>query len=332
MPSEYRRPGWITEDLELQATQNPNVRLLEPHEDPDPEDYLQERWKMAVKDGHALNPDEIPLTYYDYTKSNWAAFSKLRQEYSMPDLPYQVGLPGTLEDPMFAFRRKSTTQSLVNGFRHRKPFEIALQRQVDQIWEDQTIGDPGKDKLKELKFQVEVPAEIGGMDKMWDWVQPGTNLALAPILGRGIVRQVAGFPQGSDVIAHPCKGDWKRNAYDEASTALIVTLAKSIIHQWPEGRNLDGIHFPFAAGNIPPSLKASHYTALGRLAKVLPQETRFIAGFVHEGLTPRQHFDIRNRIEDIMQRPVDIAAACGLGRVSLETARHLTQQSIELVT
>lgn len=333
LPSgETARPDWIAsagEDLDLLQA-NPNVRSLREDEDPDSDDYLGNRWKMAVKDGHTLEPDSIQLNYSRHAHEAWLAFDQLRQEFGLPDLPLQVGLPGTLQNPMFAFRRKSPVKTLINGFKYRKPFEIALQKQVDAIWDDPSVGSPGKDKTDELMWHIEIPAEEGGMDKMPKSIQPVTNKLIAPILARGIVRQVAGLPEGSNVIIHPCKGDWERRAFSNSSTALITALVKSIISQWPKGRTLDGIHFPFAAGKIPPSMEESHYEALAGLARVLPERTRFIAGFVHEGLTPEQHFMIRDHIERVLGRRVDIAAACGFGRIDRKTARWLTKMSVEL--
>lgn len=229
---------------------------------------------------------------------------------------------------MFAFRRRSTLETLLNGFKYRKPFEIALQKQVNTIWHDPEIGDA--DKNKEILWQIEVPAEAGGMDKMPKRIQPVTNKLIAPVLARGIVRQVAGLPEGSNVVIHTCKGDWERRAFSNSSTELIASLVQSIISQWPKGRTLDGIHFPFAAGNIPPSTKESHYEALAKLTNVLPEHTRFIAGFVHEGLSFEQHLTIRDHIESLLERRVDIAAACGYGRVDRKTASWLAKMSVDL--
>ncbi len=333
LPSgETRRPNWIAsdgEDLD-QLLEHPDLRTLGAEEDPDPEDYLGNRWKVAVKEGRTLNPDEIELHYSQHTHDAWPDFSQLRDEFGLPDLPLQVGLPGTLQDPMFAFRRKSTLKTLVNGFRYRKPFQIALQNQVDTIWNDPEIGSPGRDKNQELTWHVEVPAEAGGMDKMPKGIQPITNKLIAPILARGIVQQVAGFPEDSNVIIHTCKGDWERRPFSNSSTALIASLVESIISQWPKGRTLDGIHFPFAAGNIAPSLDESHYKALARLTDILPEHTRFIAGFVHEDLSRAEHFRVRDMIERNLERLVDIAGACGFGRVSRKVARRLTQMSVDL--
>jgi hypothetical protein len=333
LPSgETRRPNWIAsdgEDLD-RLLEHPDLRILADREDPDPDDYLGNRWKVTVKEGHKLNPNKIELHYSQHTHDAWTDFSRLRDEFRLPDLSLQVGLPGTLQDPMFAFRRKNTLRTLVNGFRYRKPFEIALQKQVETIWNDPEIGSPGKDKTKEIMWHIEVPAETGGMDKMPKGVQPVTNKLIAPILARGIVRQVAGFPEGSNVIIHTCKGDWERRAFSNSSTALIASLVRSIISQWPQGRTLDGIHFPFAAGDIAPSLDESHYKALSGLSDILPEHTRFIAGFVHEGLTQDEHFRVRDLIERNLGRRVDIAGACGFGRVKRGVARRLAKMSVAL--
>src|SRR5690606_42032480 len=60
------------------------------------------------------------------------------------------------------------------------------------------------------------------------------------------------------------------------------------------------------------------YAALAELR--LPPEVRFAAGIVHEGRELDELRRLRNRIETLVGRPVDVAAACGLGRRDRERA------------
>jgi hypothetical protein len=332
LPSgETDRLGWITDEDLKYLQDHPDIRVLEPNEDPDPSDYLGNRWKMAVKPGHTFRAELIDMRYYQRIRANWPAFSALRDKYERPDLAYQVNLPGTLQTPMFAFRRKSAVKSLVNAFRYRQPMAEALQKEVNNIHTSPEIGDPGVDKNQDLVYQIEIPAEEGGMNQLPPRLQPVTNPILGSVLARGVVRQIAGLPEGSRSIIHTCKGDWEHRAFSDSSTDLIVALSSAIIRQWPPGRDLAGIHIPFGAGRTPPSLEASHYAPLGTLAAQLPKNTRLIAGLVHEKLSLGQQRDILHRIEDIMQRSVDISASCGFGRVSLGVARRLTRKAVALV-
>jgi len=168
------------------------------------------------------------------------------------------------------------------------------------------------------------------MNQMPGRLQPITNPVLGSILARGVTRQIAGLPEGSRSIIHTCKGDWEHRAFSDSSSELIVALSSAIIRQWPAGRELAGIHIPFGAGRKPPSLETSHYASLGTLAARLPENTRLIAGIVHERLSLGQQRGLLHRIEDIMQRSVDVGPSCGFGRVSLEVARRLTRQAVEL--
>src|SRR5687767_4321381 len=77
LPSgETSSPNWIASsggDLD-QLLQHPDLRALADAEDPDPNDYLGNRWKVAVKKGHKLNPDEIKLNYSQHTHDAWPDF------------------------------------------------------------------------------------------------------------------------------------------------------------------------------------------------------------------------------------------------------------------
>ena len=119
-----------------------------------------------------------------------------------------------------------------------------------------------------------------------------------------------------------------RQIEDEENTAFshledaapAVELANALVRRFPEGRRLEFIHMPFAHGSQPPSVEASFYTPLGRLR--LPDGVRFVAGFVHEAQPLETQHRVRSLIEDQIGHPVDIAAACGLGRRNRDAARR----------
>ncbi|GGB84063.1 hypothetical protein [Dyadobacter sediminis] len=65
-----------------------------------------------------------------------------------------------------------------------------------------------------------------------------------------------------------------------------------------------------------PSDAAAHYKLLKNI--ILPDETRFVAGFVHEKNDLDRNRLIRDSIEEGRGHPVAIASSCGPGRRSPE--------------
>ena len=324
LPSEARRPDWIQEELG-KLGDHPDIELIQPGDLSSYENIP----RFRVRDGHTLNDTAIDLTYYQYTFENWPLFAELRDASNLPNLAYQIGFPGTLQLPMFAFGNPNP----LNGFRYRDPFKRAYQREVDKIWEDSTIaGPPGSEKNQDLIWQIEFPAEVGGMDKAPGFMQPLSNPFAARFFARGIVEQVSGLPEGARVVLHACNGDLKHEGFSHPRSAELITiLINEIVKQWPIGRTLEGVHFPFASGKEQPSLEPAYYRPLGKLA-LHNTDTRFIAGFVHENATYDQQQMTRDMIEQALGQQVDVAPACGLGRRELVVARDLVQRCVRLVS
>ena len=55
----------------------------------------------------------------------------------------------------------------------------------------------------------------------------------------------------------------------------------------------------------------------------LPQNTRFIAGFVHEKLSLDEHKSLLKIIEHIRGEKIEVACSCGMGRRSSGAADQL---------
>ena len=91
-----------------------------------------------------------------------------------------------------------------------------------------------------------------------------------------------------------------------------MLLANAIAAGFPEDKVLEYVHAPFAAAKEPPIEAEAFYEPLRDLE--LPDDTRFIAGFLHESLDTEAHRELLARIERLSGREVDVAAACGLGR------------------
>lgn len=324
---ETRRPDWVIEDMQLLES-HPDVRV-EKTKLPGrkPYDGYDTMPDFYVKPGHTLRPELINLNYHSYVKDNWPHFSKLRTEFGLGNLPYQVTFPGTLNPSMFSFGK----QNPVLGFKYRQAFEIAYKREVDAIMVDEAIGRSGRDKNDELVWQIEIPAEVGGMSKPPRFMQRLSNPLAAAVFARGVARQVVALPEGARVIIHTCPGDYHHKAYSPLqNTDLLVALSKAIIKHWPPGRELAGLHFPVASGDRMPSTEPEYYRSLNKLARVLPQNTRFIAGFVHERSSLEDLKKVLAIIERQLGRQVDIAYFCGLGRVSPSVARDVAQKCLQL--
>jgi len=91
-----------------------------------------------------------------------------------------------------------------------------------------------------------------------------------------------------------------------------VLVANELVGVWPLDRPLEFIHVPFAAAEEPPTFERPFYERLRELR--IPASTRFVAGCIHETLSPERQVELLRLIESRAGREVDVAAACGLGR------------------
>ena len=73
----------------------------------------------------------------------------------------------------------------------------------------------------------------------------------------------------------------------------------------------------------------SFYAPLAGLT--LPSGTRFAAGFAHESQELDDQLRVRSLIEQGLGHPVDISAACGLGRRTAESGLAVLHRTAELL-
>jgi hypothetical protein len=185
-------------------------------------------------------------------------------------------------------------------FRHRAAFTQATLREIRTIFEKAGTH---------VVFQLEIPAELVFVTQFPALLRPG----IARWLSRGVAALAAQSPEGARFGIHLCLGDLNHKALASMrDVSPLVLLTNALVRAWPTGRPLEFIHAPFAAAVQPPPLEPGFLAPLRKLH--VPEATRFIAGFVHEGQSLEQQRELLQRIESLMGRSVDVAAACGLGR------------------
>jgi hypothetical protein len=189
---------------------------------------------------------------------------------------------------------------------HRKPFHEATVAEVRAIF-----AEAGRDVV----FQIEVPFELVFVARAPRAVRP----VAAWLLARAVTGIARDAPAGVRMGVHLCLGDMNHKALvGMKDMSPVVELANAIVRGWPSGRDLEFIHAPFSGASQPPPLDPAYYAPLSKL-RLAPQ-TRFIAGFVYEHQSLEEQTRLLEVIEDAAGRPVDVSAACGLGRRSLQEA------------
>ena len=254
---------------------------------------------FKVRSGHRF--EAVELDYYKAFEESWPEFQKARVELGRPDLSFQVGIPGPIDIAFAAFGFNP-----ISGFRYSRPFEDAAIAQISRIHEQ--AGSEVVYQIEipiELEIAIRMPSPIRGLGVRW--------------LARRILRVVERAPEGTRWGFHICVGDMNNEAFSKLSDSKpSVLLANALVDQFPAGRKLEFVHMPFAHGSIPPTSEEAFYEPLTELS--LPDDVRFIAGFVHERQDLATQQGIRELIEDRIGHPVDVAAACGLGRRDLAQA------------
>jgi hypothetical protein len=102
-----------------------------------------------------------------------------------------------------------------------------------------------------------------------------------------------------------------------------------IVRQWPKGRALSYVHVPLAMPGERASTDRRFYESLRRLN--LPQEVRFVAGFVDGRLSEDDHTRILRTIEGILKRSVDVSSPCGFERGGTASCEDLLVTTANLV-
>lgn len=265
--------------------------------------------KMRVRPGHRLYGINLDFGHAEAARESLPALRRVRDQLGRPDLPFQSSVPGDFDTAFF-------TLGPVEGLRHLRAFTEMTLREVREVKE--TVGD-------DTVFQIEVPVELVMMIKAPARVRP----LVASRLAEGILRIARNSPAGTRFGVHLCVGDLNNQPLAEMDdVSPLVLLANAVARRWPEGRPLLYVHAPFAAADKPAPVRPDYYAPLRGLE--LPADVDLVAGFVHERQDLADQRRIRDQVDDLVGRQVDLAAACGLGRRSREAAERNLEQTAEL--
>lgn len=244
--------------------------------------------------------ETLELDYSRHFAQSWPAFQEFRRSRD-PAVVLQVGIPSHLDLALIAFGFKPT-RALTN----LAPFRDATVREITRIHD--RAGD-------DVVFQLEIPIPLILLTRV-----PGPIRGpVAARLAAELIKAIRRSPAGARFGVHLCYGDMNHEAMgDPTDSGPLVQLANALIAAWPASQRLEFIHAPFARGRRPPPLDPTFYAPLAGLR--LPGGTRFAAGIVHEDLGLDELRQLRDRIEALVARTVDVGAACGLGRRDRERA------------
>ncbi|MGH3443411.1 MAG: hypothetical protein ACRDUY_15475 [Nitriliruptorales bacterium] len=298
------RRNWIIHIIES-LREHPD---LEVRREGDWSDY-DRTLTYRIRPGRHLDGRTLDFGHVLAFEESFPLFEKLRDEHDRPDLAFQVGIPGDFDMALF-------TLGPTGALLHRWPFTVATLREIHAIHRHGG-GD--------VVFQLEIPAELVAVTSLPDPARP----LVAAYLARGIAALATRSPEGTRFGLHLCLGDMNHRALGRMKDVRpLVLLANAIVRRWPEGRPLEFLHAPLAAGEDPPPREPAFYAPLSRLR--LPSTTRFIAGLVHEDRTVAEQEELVRLIEGLLGRSVDVAASCGLGRRRLEDALATMERAAAL--
>ncbi|HEX3126117.1 MAG TPA: hypothetical protein VH394_02210 [Thermoanaerobaculia bacterium] len=243
-------------------------------------------------------PERVRFDYDVFCKQNMPVLRRLASERGLDGIRFQMGIPTGI---CFGFAFPNPADRM----RYRGAFEDVLAREANEVVRSGRDG---------VVIQLEAPPEVYMAYEMPEMLEP---LSVAPI--RDLAAKI---DAGARIGVHLCLGDLRNKPLLQPKDVKpLVELSNRLVDTWPEGRILEYIHYPLAAGDVPPPTDPAFY---GPLADIhLPKGTHFVAGFVHEGLSFEQNLDILRALEDIRGETVDVACSCGIGRRTPEVADHL---------
>ena len=284
------RSGWVKPIVEW-ARANPDLELVRDG------DYSSMRntpfFRVA---GERFDPANIHLQSLRAFEESYPAFKVLRERHGRPEVRFQVGIPAPIDCAWATF----ATDDVVPDPALAAVFHEATIPQMRAI--HAAAGD-------DVVFQLETVAAMVAVVMAPEDQQQ----ALATHMGAMLAGVAKSAPEGANFGLHLCLGDFNhQSVVDMGSARPLVLLANAVAAMWPQDRPLGYIHAPFAAAETPGHLEEEWFEPLAELD--VPEDVRFVAGFIHESLGIDDLRVIRDRIDRLTGRQVDVAATCGLGR------------------
>ena len=284
------RSIWVTPIIDTLRA-NPDVEQVREGDGTSYEDTPEFR----LKPGQSLDPANLRLQYAHAFQRSFDSFKALRRQFDRPELRFQVGIPAPTDLAVYSFGEAA--------FADHSLYEAFLEATAREIEEIVEAAD------EDVVFQVETVVGLVAVAQADD----GEQEAVANRMADQLLNVVRRAPKGTHFGFHLCLGDFNHEAYGRMRDSRpLVLLSNALAASWPEDRKLEFIHVPFAAAKEPPIAEVEFYEPLRDLD--LPDDVRFIAGFLHESLDLKAHQELLERIEERVGHEVDIAAACGLGR------------------
>ncbi len=301
------RQGWITAQVQRCADSGAFQVLREIVREPErglQKDY-QSGYLLKASFPPERWPSHLTLGYRESFEKSYPVFAALRREHGLESLRFQVGVPAGLDITM-------TSMQPEEAVRYAPAFNRQIALEVNAI----AAAAAG-----EVVVQIEVPVELGMVVS-----QPETANGL-PL--QSILSLVDLLNPAVPVGIHLCLGDLNNRALTRLSTTgHLVRMSNLLVQRWPHDHPLAFIHYPLAEGQQPPRSEEGFYAPLAELQ--LPESSRMIAGFVHEGASEAELGRILAVVEAAVGRRVDVASSCGLGRRKREVAEELLRRTARL--
>ncbi|HVG06944.1 MAG TPA: hypothetical protein VNM67_04510 [Thermoanaerobaculia bacterium] len=249
--------------------------------------------------------DRLAFGYDAELARYYPIFRRLREEGGWNGLKFQMGVPTGLGLGFVIANPE-------DRMRYQGAFNAVIAREVNAMLE--MAGD-------DVVIQIEAPPEVYAAYQYPQMMEVISIGSILDLVGR--------IKPGARIGLHLCLGDLHNLPLMQLNRVQpLVELSNRLVEKWPKDRELVYMHYPFAAGNVPPSTDPSLYQPLVDIR--LPESTHFVAGFVHEGLSYDENEGILRSIEEARGGTVDVASSCGIGRRAPEVAEQLLRFTARL--
>jgi hypothetical protein len=285
---------------------------------------------FKLRRGAPFTSADLNLDLYDDFATHWTKVRQLLRDHNRTDLPYQQRWPTDFNYGYFAFGKFRT---IFRQSRYLRPFLEALRREVGNICEAAARKpQPEVGPKPEILVQIEFPGELVVLTKGRAKVPAWLHSLLGPLTGwlaRQVLRNVKAVPAQAATGLHACDGNLNRQSVIPPEIAAGVALVNKILRGWPVDRPAPlYVHFPLADANTPPSLREEDYRPLAGLR--LPLGCAFVAGILHEQLTPEDARMILGWIRKYVPGPVHLSGYCGFGRCTVEATTTMLHTAAEV--